>query len=102
MSGETTSKGLVLLDPVGRLPEEKPQRLAGRLADLTGKKVGFIFDGHYMAADFWPAMEEELVRRLRLAGKVSRIKPNVGAPAPQAMVEEVASQVDVAVTGMAA
>ncbi|MEK7873556.1 MAG: hypothetical protein AAB502_06845 [Chloroflexota bacterium] len=102
MSMGTTSRGMVLLDPVGRIPEEAAKKLSVRLPDLTNKKVGFIFDGHYMAEHFWPAMEEDLVKRLRLKGKVSRVKPNVGAPAPQAMVDEVAAQVDIAVTGMAA
>ncbi|MDO8531682.1 MAG: hypothetical protein Q7T26_05885 [Dehalococcoidia bacterium] len=102
MSTGATSKGMVLLDPVGYVPEEAAKKLTTRLSDLTNKKVGFVFDGHYMAEHFWPAMEEDLVKRLHLAGKVSRIKPNVGAPAPQAMVDEVASQVDIAVTGMAA
>ncbi len=102
MSIGATSKGMVLLDPVGHVPEEAAKKLTTRLSDLANKKVGFVFDGHYMAEHFWPAMEEDLVKRLHLAGKVSRIKPNVGAPAPQAMVDEVAAQVDIAVTGMAA
>ena len=94
----------VLLDPVAEIKVEDtgPQKAVAPLDTLEGKSIGFLFDGHYSAVDYWDALQGKVKGRFRPARIVAHVKPNVGAPATKEMVEAVASQVDMAIVGVGA
>lgn len=90
---------VVMLDPVGQ-PETKGQPIAARLADLNGKSIGFLFNGGYSGEMVFSHIRKRLGETYRFSRVTSLVKPNVCAPAPKAMIEEMASSCDVAVVGV--
>ncbi|MDO8532779.1 MAG: hypothetical protein Q7T26_11580 [Dehalococcoidia bacterium] len=94
----------VLLDPVAAIQVEDtgPQKTIVPLDTLKGKSIGFLFDGHYSAVDYWAFLQKKVTAHFTPMKVVSHIKPNVGAPATKEMIDQVTSQVDVAIVGVGA
>ncbi|MDO8531982.1 MAG: hypothetical protein Q7T26_07420 [Dehalococcoidia bacterium] len=90
---------VVMLDPVGQ-PETQGQRISSRVADLNGKSIGFLFNGGYSGELVFNHIRQRLGEAHRFANAMSLVKPNVCAPAPKAMIEEIANSCDVAVVGV--
>lgn len=92
----------VMLDPVGVPQVAQPLKLSRRVTNLNGKALGLLFDGHYSAIYFWPALERRLRETFDFSSVVSRVKEGVTAGAPAVMLDEIASQSDIAVIGVGA
>lgn len=93
--------GIVLFDPVCEV--EAVQRNAERRLDsLKNRKIGYIFNQHISALDFWSALEREIEMKL-MPSAVHRVyKTNTWAPAPRADVEQLIRQTDYALIGVGA
>ena len=94
----------VLLDPVAAIKVEDAglQKPVIPLDSLKGKSIGFLFDGHYSAVDYWDSLQKKVTAQFTPMKVVSHVKPNVGAPATKEMIDQVASQVDIAIVGVGA
>lgn len=93
----------VLLDPVGEAARSTAEQTTRVKVDtLYERNVGFIFDGHYTAVDFWASFTKTIGSELHPLKTTSELKPNVGAPSTPEMLERVLSQSDLVVVGVAA
>jgi hypothetical protein len=76
-----------------------PQSLRRSLDDLSGKVVGFIDNAkpnfHYLVDDLGDLLRE----RYGVAGVIKRGKRGPAMPAGAAMIEELAEQCDLVITG---
>lgn len=90
-----------LLNPTGQVAKTERQE-EKVLEVLGGKKVGFIFNQHACALDFWKALEQEVVRTYRPAAVHRIYKENTWAPAPKADVDELVRETDYALVGVGA
>ena len=92
---------IVLLDPVGDV--ERPEQCTERpLEELTGKRVGYIFNQHTSALAFWEAFETEVQSRLAPSAVHRVYKSNTWAQAPAAEIERLTAQTDFALIGVGA
>lgn len=92
---------ITMLDPKGqivkleRLPEE-------RLRELSGRKVGFVFNQHATGQIFWTAFEQAVTERFQ-PKSVSRVhKVNTWAPAPKPDIERLIGESDYVLVGLGA
>ena len=93
--------GIQIFDPVGEI-EAFERRLEATLSNLTGRRVGFIFNQHISAQAFWKALEQQI--ELALApSAIERVhKDNTWAPAPKADIARVLARTDYALIGVGA
>ena len=93
--------GIQILDPVGEV-EVIERRQERTLTQLTGQRVGFIFNQHISAQTFWKVFEQEVESMLAPAA-VHRIhKANTWAPAPRADMDRLLAATDYALIGVGA
>ena len=92
---------ILLLDPTGEVALTKPQD-EKVLEVLTGKRVGYIFNQHGSAQDFWKALEEGVARKFRPSAVQRVYKENTWAPASIAEVDKLAQETDYALIGVGA
>lgn len=90
-----------LFDPVG-VVDTSPAPASRILADLRGRRAGFIFNQHVSALAFWKAMEASLEGALSPAAMHRIYKANTWAPAPRAEVERLIAETDFALVGVGA
>lgn len=90
-----------LFDPVFEVEMVRQQKERG-LGSLRGKKVGYIFNQHVSALDFWKAFEAEMEKELAPALAHRVYKSNTWASAPKAEVDELIKQTDYALVGVGA
>jgi hypothetical protein len=90
-----------IFDPVFDVEVVQQQAERG-LESLHGKKVGYVFNQHVSALDFWKALEQEIGRKLSPADVHRVYKANTWASAPKADVEELRKQTDYALIGVGA
>jgi hypothetical protein len=88
-----------VLDPSGYV-QTKALRLAPRLESLHGKTVGLLDDGLPNANTMLDRIAQLLQETHGVASVVNRRKPNLSAPAPKALFEELKAQVDFVVVGL--
>lgn len=92
---------ILLLDPTGVVA--KTERQEERVLEvLTGKKVGYVFNQHTSALDFWKALEQEVDLTLRPSSVLRVYKENTWAPAPKAEVDRLVRETDYALVGVGA
>ena len=90
-----------LLDPVFEVEVILQQKERG-LDSLYGKRVGYIFNQHISALNFWKAMEQEIEKRLKPAFAHRLYKTNTWASAPKTEVDALIRQTDFALVGVGA
>ena len=93
---------LVVYDPVGQPATLGDARPPDPLDSMTGKAVGFLFNGHPSALKFWNRLElvAEEVFQPRQTFRV--YKEDVGAQAPPEKMAELVRGSDYAFVGVAA
>lgn len=101
MIAKTTTGPIVMLDPMddGVVPAV---HAAPRVAELNGKAIGFLFNGHNSGAKLFDATIEKMTSEFRFSGVLSKVKPILGAPMTPAAIAELATQCDVVVLGVGA
>ena len=93
--------GIVLFDPVCDV--ETVQRHAEQgLESLTNRKIGYIFNQHISALEFWKVLEREIDRKFKPASVHRVYKTNTWASAPKADVEQLIRETDYALIGVGA
>jgi hypothetical protein len=93
-----TSPGIRLYDPTAE-PRTTTTRLAPRLTDLVGKRVGILDNGKANAGTLMLAVAKILQERHGAGQIVKREKPVAGPPRPE--VVAALSQCDFALVGSA-
>jgi hypothetical protein len=92
-----------ILDPTGTIAagQHKPQApRARRRKDLHGATVGLLVNTKQNAAPFLDEIGRLLVNQYGARSTVARTKVNFAAPAPEALVKEMAASCDVVITGI--
>ncbi|MBI2871645.1 MAG: hypothetical protein HYY00_00460 [Chloroflexi bacterium] len=95
--------GFVVLNPVGEVGRQRAQeKLSPRLSSLATKRLGLLDDG-FSGSDIYFKEIERLLRE-GSPDLVTRhwVKEILSRPAPQSLVEEVASQSDAVIVGLCA
>ena len=87
-----------LYDPTAE-PRAISATLAGRLASLTGKRIGILDNGKANAGTLMLAVAKVLQERYGAGDIVKRNKPVAGPPAPEVL--EALSHCDLALVGSA-
>lgn len=90
-----------LLDPTGKVAKVKPQE-EKVLEVLAGKRVGYVFNQHDSAQDFWKALEHEVGNRFRPSAMHRVYKDNTWAPAASAEVDKLVQEADYVLVGVGA
>ena len=92
---------IVLLDPV--CEREPIARGAEReLANLKGKRVGYLFNQHKAATTFWSTLEREMGTRYGWSDAHRLYKTNTWASAPKLELEALIANSDYALVGVGA
>ena len=94
-----SERTVTVLDPSGHVFQEDVG-LARRLDDLAGRKVGLLDDGLAFSDAFLERIGELLEERAGVGAVISLQKPNLSAPAPKSMIEDLVNGVDFAVVGV--
>jgi hypothetical protein len=92
-----------ILDPTGTTTadrEQPPPPRARRRGDLQGATVGLLVNTKQNAAPFLDEIGRLLVDRYGAKQAIARTKVNFAAPAPEALVKEMAASCDVIITGI--
>lgn len=92
---------ILLFDPTGNVAGAQ-QQTERPLDTLEGKKVGYIFNQHASAGEFWKALEREVDRTLNPAAVHRVYKENTWAPAAGAKVDRLVRETDYALVGVGA
>ncbi|MDP2954064.1 MAG: hypothetical protein Q8O76_12200 [Chloroflexota bacterium] len=96
-----TTKKLVVLEPVGEVKAPaKEQALSPRLEALEGKVIGILDDG--FPDRLLRPLEQLLRERFEGVRTLFWMKPSLSAPAPSAMLDEIAQKCDAVVVGLCA
>jgi hypothetical protein len=90
-----------ILDPAGHV-WEPVTGLAPRVTEFKGKTVGLLDDGIMQSGVVMARMGELLQEKYGVGEVVLRRKPNLSAPAPKAMFEELLAEADFIVVGVGA
>ena len=90
-----------LLDPTGSVAKIQRQE-ENTIESLTGKRVGFVFNQHKSALDFWWALEREVEKKFKPSAAHRLYKENTWAPAPRAELDKLRQKTDYALVGMGA
>ncbi len=92
---------IVLLDPIG-VAEEVVRAATKHIADLDGKIIGFLYNGHSHGVEVFETLKEELPKRFKFSGVISHVKKNLTHPADKAVIDELTSKADAVVVGIGA
>lgn len=90
---------LTVLDPTAEAGVERIP-LAPRRADLAGVRVGFLDNSKERAEEILRRIEERLRERFALGPVVWRRKEFYTKAAPLALIEDLARQCDVVISGV--
>ncbi len=98
-NGEAENK-IFVLDPTAP-PRKLERELALRPEDLRGKTVGFLWNSKPNGDVLFGRLEDLLREKYEISGVQYRRKPTSSAPATEAVIDEMAASVDIAVVGLA-
>ena len=90
-----------LFDPVFDV-ELVEHRQECRLDGLRGRRIGYLFNQHVSALEFWKILEREIDREFAPSHTHRLYKTNTWAQAPKAEVDELARQTDYVLVGVGA
>lgn len=90
-----------LFDPVGEV-EVVQRKSLHALETLKGTRVGYIFNQHVSALEFWKALEREVEDKLKPSYVCRVYKTNTWAPAPKADAARLLAETDYALVGVGA
>lgn len=94
-----TTAGITILNPTSP-PLPVNAKMARAPATLNGKRIGLL-DNHKMNAPLLlDEIYEQLSHRYEFASVMRRSKPDVSRPCPEAIVTELAANVDLVITAM--
>ena len=96
MTGTSTSRGLI--DPTSA-PVTQSFQLPERPATLDGKTIGILVHNKWHAPIFFRFVEKKLRERYNVKKVIWGNKEFTSKPAPAELVDELARQCDVAITG---
>ena len=96
MTGTSTSRGLI--DPTSAQVTQSFQ-LPERPATLDGKTIGILVHNKWHAPIFFRFVEKKLRERYNVKQVIWGNKEFTSKPAPAELVDELARQCDVAITG---
>jgi len=96
MTGTSTSGGLI--DPTSA-PVTQAFQLPERPATLDGKTIGILVHNKWHAPIFFRFVEKKLRERYNVKKVIWGNKEFTSKPAPAELVDELARQCDVAITG---
>jgi len=96
MTGTSTSEGLI--DPTSA-PVTQAFQLPERPATLDGKTIGILVHNKWHAPIFFRFVEKKLRERYNVKKVIWGNKEFTSKPAPAELVDELARQCDVAITG---
>ncbi|MBI2907427.1 MAG: hypothetical protein HYX92_07230 [Chloroflexi bacterium] len=101
MCAQATGSRIVMINPVADagIPASE---VAPRIGGLNDKAMGFLYNGHYSAPVLFDAVRQKLTEKFKFSSVVDKVKPNVGAPSPDATIDEVAAKCDAVVLGVGA
>jgi hypothetical protein len=99
MTLDDARAGTILLEPVME-EEAEVYPLAARTRELGGKRIGFLDNGTERADEVLAVIEELLSERFEYAAVLRRRKPCCTEGAPPELIEELAEQCDLVVTGV--
>lgn len=92
---------ITVLDPKGEIAKlERVQEK--RLRELSGKKVGFVFNQHATGQIFWTAFEQAVTERFKPSSTSRVHKVNTWAPAPKPDIERLIGESDYVLVGLGA
>lgn len=89
---------VLLFDPTAPRHEDK-QMIGRSLSGLAGKIVGFVDNAKPNFDHLVDDLAELLVSKYGVSRIVKRRKRSASVPAPNAMIEELAGQCDLVITG---
>ena len=87
-----------VLDPTSEF-EALSSNLAPRLKTLEGKTVGIISNGKEGTRAFFAIIERVLLKELKVASVIQRVKSNYSAPAEESIIHQ-ARDWDIAIAGI--
>jgi len=90
---------IVVLDPSAP-PRVLNHDLALRLADIRGKKLGFLWNSKPNGDVLFGRLEELLREKYELTDVIYRRKPTSSAPATSQVIDQLAISVDMAIVGL--
>ncbi len=73
--------------------------MAPRISDLNNKVVGFLDNGKTNCDVFMDRVQDQLSRRFKLAGVITKRKSNPAIAMDESTMEELMSKADVVITG---
>jgi hypothetical protein len=88
----------LIYDPTVRYGAE-PQQLRRTLDNLKGKVVGFIDNRKPNFNHLVDDVAELLIEKYGVASVIKRGKPATAVPAPEAVMQELAAECDLVITG---
>ncbi len=91
---------IILLDPVGVAGEVSRASLKS-LADLNGKVLGLLHNGH-ARKEMMETFRDEFPKRFKLSKVIWHVKKNNTLPADPAIINELVSQADAVIVGVGA
>jgi len=94
-----SSGSIFVLDPTAP-PRELRHEMSLRPEDIRGKRLGFLWNSKPNGDVLFGRLEELLREKYEISGAVYRRKPNSSSPATQAVLDELAASVDVAIVGL--
>ena len=92
---------IVMGVPVGKPGEVSGDTIA-QLPEIRGARVGFLSNGHLSIVPFWNCFEAEVQSRWETIQITSYTKPNTFAPAPDDIIQDMASKSEIAFAGVCA
>lgn len=89
----------VVLNPTGS-SDEAPAALAPRFPDLDGKSIGLLHSSKHNSDRVLDGVAELLEERFQVKRVVRQVKPTFSRPVPADQATDLATQVDVVITGV--
>ena len=90
-----------MFDPVADV-EAVERKAMNALETLKGKRIGYIFNQHISALDFWKSLETEVTSHLSPASVHAIYKPNTWAQAPKVDTDRMVAETDYTLVGVGA
>jgi hypothetical protein len=90
---------IFVLDPTA-LPRDLRHPMAQRLADLGGRKIGFLWNNKANGDILFNRLEELLRQKYEISGAVHRHKPDASIPADVQVYDDLATMADAVILGL--
>lgn len=92
---------ILLFDPVGEVKTSEPAK-GHKLDTVLGKAVGYVFNHHPSAVNFWKSLERHIEAKLKPSGIYRMDKDNLSTTADLSELKRLIQMTDFALTGVGA